>query len=117
VIDDRRKVFWHNWGCIVIALGVLSLVSFCSALSEKRPVGAFAEILLSLVIIFVMPFVCFFAACLVKEKIEDITGRRLAFVLGIITFFVLMLAMTWAWHRIPGVNWRIHKTLDEMPDN
>lgn len=117
MIDDRRKAFWHNWGCAVIGFGLLGVAVLCSALGEKRPVGAFAEILLSLVMVFVMPFICFFAAVFVKEKTQDSIGRRLAFVLGIVTFCLLMLALTWVGTKIPGVNWRIKKIFDEMPDN
>lgn len=93
-------------------------MSVFDAIGDKRPVGAFAENFLTLTIIFVSPLACFVAAVLFKEKIQDITGRpRLAFLIGVISFCLLMLAVTWVGLKMPGVNWRLKKIFNEMPDN
>jgi len=118
VNDDGQKRFRRKWGCLVLIVGVFVLVSIFDSLGDKRPVGAFAENLVTLAIIFISPFACFFAAFLLKEKIQDVTGKpRLAFIIGVITFCILMLAVTWVGKKTPGVNWRLKKMFDEMPGN
>jgi len=56
--DDQIKRPGVNWGCIVIIIiGLFAIGPFCAALGEKRPVGAFAEILLAEILVLGSPLV------------------------------------------------------------
>lgn len=93
-------------------------MSIVDSLGDKRPVGAFAENFLTLTLVFVSPFASFFAAVLLKRKIQEVTGKPgLAVIIGIISFCVLMVAVTWIGKKTPGVNWRLKQMFDAMQDN